>query len=33
MLQPGHVYVLSAPDKHGIVDRWSWLSALWRATL
>ncbi|MFO1260730.1 MAG: chemotaxis-specific protein-glutamate methyltransferase CheB [Sphingomonadaceae bacterium] len=22
MLQPGHVYVLSAPDKHGIVDRW-----------
>lgn len=22
MLQPGHVYVLSAPDKHGLVDRW-----------
>ncbi|MDQ4421174.1 chemotaxis-specific protein-glutamate methyltransferase CheB [Sphingobium sp. DEHP117] len=22
MLQPGHVYVLSAPDKHGLIDRW-----------
>ena len=22
MLQPGQVYVLSAPDKHGLVDRW-----------
>lgn len=22
MLQPGCVYVLSAPDKHGLVDRW-----------
>ncbi len=22
MLQPGNVYVLSAPDKHGLVDRW-----------
>jgi len=21
-LQPGHVYVLSQPDKHGLVDRW-----------